>query len=71
MYKKLRALKANKSPGPDAIHPRVLKELSKELAKPLSLLFMASAKDETIPDEWRTATVSAIYKKGNKKLPNN
>ena len=69
--KKLKALKANKSPGPDNIHPRILKELSDELAKPLSLLFIASAEQETIPDEWRTATVSAIFKKGNKKMANN
>ena len=69
--KKLKALKTNKSPGPDSIHPRVLKELSDALTKPLTLLFRASAEQESIPDEWRTATVSAIFKKGNKKLPNN
>ena len=69
--KKLKQLKPNKSPGPDNIHPRILKELSDALAKPLFLLFVASAEQETIPDEWRTATVSAIFKKGSKKVPNN
>ena len=69
--KKLKALKTNKSPGPDKIHPRVLHELSDALATPLYLLFTASIEQETIPEDWRTASVSAIFKKGVKKLPNN
>ena len=69
--KKLSALKTSKSPGPDKIHPRILKELKNELTKPLTLLFIASIEQEKIPDDWRNDNVSAIYKKGNKKLPNN
>ena len=37
--KKLKALNQNKSPGPDGIHPRILKELSQELILPLTLMF--------------------------------
>jgi hypothetical protein len=37
--KKLEKLNPNKSPGPDGIHPRVLKEASQSLALPLCLLF--------------------------------
>ena len=69
--KKLKALKTNKSPGPDKIHPRVLHELSDVLANPLYILFTASVLQETIPEDWRTASVSAIFKKGVKKMPNN
>ena len=35
----LKSLKSNKSPGPDCIHPRILKELADVLAVPLKLLF--------------------------------
>ena len=35
-------LNCNKSPGPDNIHPRVLKECTEVLALPLNLLFTAS-----------------------------
>ena len=31
MLKALKSLKVSKSPGPDEIHPRILKELSEEL----------------------------------------
>ena len=38
----LKNLKPEKSPGPDNIHPRVLKECATELVKPLTLLFRKS-----------------------------
>jgi hypothetical protein len=38
MVKALLKLKVNKSPGPDQISPRVLKELANELALPLTIL---------------------------------
>ena len=69
--KKLNALNPSKSPGPDGIHPRVLKELTNTIAKPLTLLFKATQEQHTIPEVWKSATVSAIYKKGKKKDPSN
>jgi hypothetical protein len=38
VLKQLNSLKIDKSPGPDELHPRLLKELAKSLAKPLSIL---------------------------------
>ena len=71
--KKLKSLKTTKSPGPDNIHPRVLKELADELTTPITALYIhvASAQQETIPEDWRTASVSAIFKKDQKKQPKN
>ena len=64
-------LKVNKSPGPDTISPRILKEAKNELVKPLSSLFSKSLQSGTLPEEWKLANVTPIYKKGSKSLPSN
>ncbi|KAK4822392.1 LOW QUALITY PROTEIN: hypothetical protein QYF61_014162 [Mycteria americana] len=65
----LRHLGTHKSMGPDGIHPRVLRELAEELAKPLSIIYQQS---------WLTAEttggspmVTPIYKKGRKEVTGN
>ena len=69
--KQLKALKTNKSCGPDGIHPRVLKELADVLAAPLTTLFQTSLDKASVPKDWRTAVVCPAYKKGEKYLPEN
>ena len=64
-------LKVNKSPGPDTISPRVLKEAKCELVKPLTLLFNTSMQSGSMPDDWKLANVTPIFKKGSKALPSN
>lgn len=64
-------LKLNKSPGPDTISPRVLKEARNEFAKPLTALFNKSLQLGVIPDDWKLANVTPIFKKGSKTLPSN
>ena len=64
--KLLRELNANKSCGPDDIHPRILKHCSYSLASPLCTLFNTSFKCGEIPDDWKTANVIPLYKKGAK-----
>ncbi|MBW6351215.1 reverse transcriptase family protein, partial [Pseudomonas aeruginosa] len=64
-------LKVNKMPGPDTISPRVLKEAKDELSKPLTLLFNKSLQSGTMPDQWKLANVTPIFKKGSKSLPSN
>ena len=39
VYKNLEKLKISKSPGPDGMHPRVLKEIKDSLVRPLTLIF--------------------------------
>jgi len=60
-----------KSMGRDGIHPRVLRELAKELAKPLSIIYQQSWLTSELPDDWRIANVTPIYKKGWKEDPGN
>ena len=53
--------------GPDGIPNILLKKLSEELCKPLSILFQISFNQKMISDEWRMAGVILIYKgKGSK-----
>lgn len=62
----LAKLKPNKSPGMDKIHPRVLKETANTFSEPLTILFNKSIQQCTVPNEWKKAQISAIYKKGDK-----
>ncbi|GAB0178736.1 mitochondrial enolase superfamily member 1 [Grus japonensis] len=55
--------------GPHGIHLRVLKELAEELAKPLSIIYQQSWLTGEVPDDWRLANVTPIYKKGQKEDP--
>ncbi|GAB0203967.1 mitochondrial enolase superfamily member 1 [Grus japonensis] len=64
-------LDTHKSMGPDGIHPRVLRELAEELAKPLSIIYQQSWLTGEVPDDWRLANVTPIYKKGRKEDPGN
>ncbi|PKU44059.1 rna-directed dna polymerase from mobile element jockey-like [Limosa lapponica baueri] len=60
-----------KSMGPDGIHPRVLRELAREVTKPLSIIYQQSWSTGEVPDDWRVANVTPIYKKGRKEDPGN
>ncbi|KAK4824953.1 hypothetical protein QYF61_021641 [Mycteria americana] len=67
----LHHLDTHQSMGPDAIHPRVLRELAEELTKPLSILYQQSWLTGEVPVDWRLANVTPIYKKGQKEDPGN
>jgi Reverse transcriptase (RNA-dependent DNA polymerase) len=64
--KKLEKLNKSKSPGPDAIHPRILYELKNELIYPLFKIFNLSLTTGELPMDWKRADITAIYKKGKK-----
>ena len=69
--KALKKLKPGKSPGPDGLHPRVLKEASDEIAPALTIIYQASMKHGELPEEWLWANVSPIFKKGKKHIAGN
>jgi len=64
-------LDTHKTMGLDGIHPRVLRELAEELAKPFSIIYQQSWLTGEVPDDWRIAIVTPIYKKGWKEDPGN
>jgi len=57
--------------GLDGIHPRVLRELVEELAKPLSIIYQQSWLPGEVPNDWWISSVTPIYKKGWKEDPGN
>lgn len=54
-----------KSMGPYGIHLKVLRELV-EVAKPLFIIYQHSCSIGEVPDDWRLANVTPIYKKSHK-----
>jgi len=71
VIKKLQALNVDKSPGPDELHPRILKETAKEIVLVLTRIFQLSISTEKIPNDWRQAHVTPIHKKGPRFKPEN
>lgn len=71
VFQILKNLKIDKAPGPDRLHPKLLKETALSLSKPLTKLFNLSIRTKTIPWEWKEGVISAIFKKGNKNHPGN
>jgi len=51
----LRPLNIYKTIGLDGIHPGVLRELTEELAKPISIVCQQSWLTGEVPDDWRLA----------------
>ena len=67
----LSGLNSGKSCGPDGIHPRLLQELSDILCTPLTKLFNKSLSLGKLPNEWKEGRISAIFKKGSRKIAGN
>ena len=63
---KLSALKIDKAPGPDLMHPRILHELGATISGALKILFELSISSGELPDDWKCSTVIVIHKKGSK-----
>ena len=73
MRYELKNLNCFKSVGPDSIHPKLLKSLADDFAflKLLTNLFRVCAESGHIPEIWRTANITALFKNGSKTDPLN
>ena len=64
VIKLLKGLNPSKTLGPDELHPRVLKELAKELGPVFAHLFQQLIDTGEIPKEWSLANICPLFKKG-------
>ena len=71
VLKQLKQLNCNKAGGPDTIPARVLHDYADELTPMLHFILCQSYQCGQLPEDWRKALVTAIYKKGSKSSPEN
>ena len=64
--KLLQNLDPSKSQGPDKIPSKLLKLMASEIAPCLSLVFVASLHQGVVPQDWKLALVTPLFKKGSK-----
>nr|VZI25747.1 unnamed protein product [Spirometra erinaceieuropaei] len=57
-------------PGPDAILAKLLKELAPKMSKPLVLIFQTSVVTGCLPSDWKSATVTPLFKGGSRACAN-
>ena len=67
----LQNLNPHKATGPDGIPAYLLKECSNEIAPILTLIFQCSMQQGSMPDEWKTANIIPIFKKGDRTITDN
>lgn len=56
----------HKSMGSDGVHPWVLRELREVIARPPSIIFGKSWGMGEVPEGWRKANVTPVFRKGKK-----
>ena len=64
--KLLQHLNPHKATGPDEVSARLLKETAQQVAPALTLLFQASLDQGTVPEEWKAANITPLFKKGDR-----
>lgn len=69
--KLLAKIKPHTASGPDNLPAYLLKEVADELAPILCLLFNATLHQGKIPQDWKSAYITPILKKGDKHKPEN
>ena len=71
VLKALIDLNPNKTPGPDGLHPKVLKEVAESICDPVYYIFSKSLETGEIPEFWELANITALHKGGNRGDPGN
>ena len=69
--KLLKGVRIDKSPGPDGLHPKLLRALAEDPAfvEAVFELFCCCAENKRIPSDWKLANVVALHKKGPRNDP--
>ena len=69
--KRLETLNVSKSPGPDKVHPRIMKELAGPLSVPLKTIFQKSLETRKLSADWKVGDLAPIFKTGDRSHPGN
>ena len=69
--KKINNIRIGAAPGPDNITPRFLHATVDVISVPLAIIFTKSFEEGTVPDDWRQANITPIFKKGSKSVVGN
>jgi len=57
--------------GSDNLLHRLLMQIQNVISRPLWILFQKSLQEGAVPDDWKRANVTPIFKKGSRGLPEN
>eukprot|EP00061_Rhincodon_typus_P004626 g23033.t1 len=71
VLEKLKGLKVDKSPGPDRLHPRILKEIAEEIVETLVVIFQESPESGRVSKDRTIANVIPLFKKGGRQKTGN
>ena len=71
IIEKLKKLKPFSSEGPDRLKSKTIKESAGSIAPALLLIYRKSYSKGVVPEDWRMANVTPIFKKGSKFKPEN
>ena len=71
VQKLLSKLQPNKATGPNDLPARVLKEFAVEIAPALSCIFQRLLDTGILPEDWRRANISPVFKKGDRTKASN
>eukprot|EP00061_Rhincodon_typus_P004967 g23845.t1 len=71
MLGKLKGGKVDKSPRTDGLHPRILKQVAKDIVEALVVIFQESLESGRLPEDRRKANVTPLLKKGERQTTGN
>ena len=66
VLKLLRNINVHKATGPDQIPGKLWKELATEISPILTTIFSESLGQGRIPDQWKVALITPLFKKGDR-----
>ena len=69
--KKIDKLKKCSAPGPDGISVMFLQTFKYVISLPLCIIYKKSFNSGCVPEEWKCANITPIFKKGSKSDPSN
>ena len=59
-------LRTNKAAGTDNLSPQLSREIVEETPEPLSLIFRRSIEEGMVREDWKTANVTPVFKRGQR-----